>query len=543
MFRRILPFLLVLAALAPATAEAGSYRVFTCAAGGANWGNGAWSGTAATNFTVDTDCTPAGAAIGVSAPGNLAIANGTSAALTFTSPVGTTIADFTVNRLLDFNSNPALTGTRPLYTTYELGGSVFAGAGDFDDATRNRLRTLSSWYGFPAADAVITRRTNTLRQFSSLAAYRDGARTLAIRVGCFRRTTNCSAPAGGRVLSLLYGTDVTVNDPVPPEPTVAAEGLLAGGRRQGADPVVISATDNAGVRRIELWDVTGPAPVLVGARDSACSARLVKPCPDLPKTAVAPTALQIGDRNVLVRTIDSAGNATDRGPFQVDVITPSTRGGFNGAGATETATLTARFSKGGKRRRTVRYGRAVVIRGQLLNAAAQPIAGARVHLLSRDLRPGAPRERRGTAVTQGDGTFAITTRARASRRLTVGWKFRMGDALRAAEADLTLRARARASLFASTLEPPLGRPMRLTGRLAAPARGVTVILQGRAPGARRYVTFADTVTGARGGFSGRYRFRDPSSRGRVFRFRAKIEPGARYPFERGFSRTIRVRVG
>lgn len=543
MLRRTLPFLLALAALAPATAHAGSYHVYTCAAGGGNWGNAAWTGSAVTNYVVDTNCTPAGSLIGLRIDGNKAIANGSSASLTFTSPIGTWITDFRVNRLLDFNSNPALAGTRPLYALYALGRTPFAGAGDYDTSTRRRLQVSGGWYGYPAGDATISRRTTSLRQFGALAAYRGGARTLSITVGCFRRTTNCSAPAGGRVYHVLYGVDVTVYDPAPPSPTVAAEGLLARGQRQGSDPVVLSATDNAGIRRVELWDVTGAAPVLVGARDATCTPRLAKPCPDLAKTPIVPTALRIGRREVLVRTIDGAGNQTDSGPFPVDVITPSTRGGLNGAGATETATLRARFSKGGKRKRTVRYGRAVVIRGALHNATGQPIAGARIRLQSRDLAPGARLRHRTSAVTQGDGTFAITTRARASRALVVGWRYRLGDALNAAQDELELRARAGASLYPSTQNPRVGRPFALRGRLAEPARGVSVILQGRPPGARRFTTFADTVTRRGGRFGGHYRFRDPASRGRRFAFRAKIKPGARYPYERGYSRTVRVRVG
>lgn len=542
--RRSLPFLLALAALlaSASAAHAGSYHVYTCAAGGGNYGNGAWSGAAVTNFVVDTDCTAAGSLIGLRIDGNKAIANGASASITFTSPAGTSISDFTFNRLLDFNSNTPLAGTRPLFALYLLGGVPFGGAGDYDTATRQRLQAFGSWYGYPSGDAAISRRTNSLRQFGALRTYAGGARTLAIRVGCFRRATNCSAPAGGRVFHVLYGIDVTVSDPTPPAPTVAAEGLLEPGRRQGSDPVFVSATDNTGVKRIELWDVTGSAPVLVGARDASCSARLAKPCPDLAKTAIVPTALRIGRRDVLVRTLDGAGNAADRGPYSVDVITPSTRGGINGAGATEAATLSARFSKGGKRERTVGYGRTVVIRGTLRNAGGEPIAGARVRLDGRELRPGAQLRRRTSAVTQGDGTFAITTRARASRRLVVGWRYRFGDALNAAEDRLTLRARATASLRASTPAPRVGRAFTLRGRLAEPARGVGVILQGRPPGARRFITFADTVSGRDGRFSARYRFRDPGSRGRTFAFRAKLEPSARYPFERGYSHTLRMRV-
>ena len=154
-----------------------------------------------------------------------------------------TIADFTINRELDFDSNPPLANTRPLYAIYFLGNVPFAGAGDYDNATRDRLRTFNAWYGYPAADAHLTKRVTTLSQMGALAGYRGDATTMRIRVGCFRRTTSCSGPAGGRVYHVLYGIDITVSDPQPPAPTVAAEGLLAGGPRSGSDPVVVSATD------------------------------------------------------------------------------------------------------------------------------------------------------------------------------------------------------------------------------------------------------------------------------------------------------------
>ena len=103
---------------------------------------------------------------------------------------------------------------------------------------------------------------------------------------------------------------------------------------------MLSATDNAGIRRVELHDVTG-APQLVGSEDytagrneqgATCSARLAKTCPNLARELVRPTSLQAGVRQLLVRTIDAAGNQVDRGPYTVDVATPSDRGARNGSG-------------------------------------------------------------------------------------------------------------------------------------------------------------------------------------------------------------------
>ena len=346
------------AAAVPALAHAGSYHVYTCAVGGKQYSNSAWTGAAVSGFAVDTNCTAARSLIGMRIDGGKTIPNGASASLAFTSPPGTTIADFTVDRELDYDSNPAMKDTRPLYAIYLLGNTPFAGAGDYDTPTRDRLHALNSWYGYPSNDAHLTRRTTTVSQMRALDGYKGDATTMTIRVGCFKRKADCSGPAGARVFHVLYGIDLTINDPQPPAPTVAAEGLLAGGPRRGSDPVVMSATDNAGIRRIELLDVTG-VPTLVGARNSSCNVRLARPCPDVTRASIVPTALTVGHRNLLVRTIDAGGNATDRGPFPVDVRTPSDRGGVNGGNVSEPATLRARFPKGDRRARTVRYGKKV----------------------------------------------------------------------------------------------------------------------------------------------------------------------------------------
>jgi hypothetical protein len=543
---------LALAACAPAAAEAGTYHVYACAAAGTNWDNRSWSGSAAPGIVVDSACVTPGWPIGVRIDGGSRIANGATASLTFTSPPGTTIADFTIDRELNFHSNPPLADTRPLYALYRLGPTVFAGAGDYHHPTRERLKPFNAWYGYPANNATLSRRVTRLRDMGALAGYRGDANTLAIEVGCFKRATDCSAPAGGRVRHVLYGIDVTIDDPQPPAPTVSAEGLLAGGPRNGSDPVVLGAVDNAGIRRVELHDVTDPAaPQLVGVEDytaartesgATCSARLAKTCPNLARELVRPTSLQVGRRLLLVRTIDAGGNRTDRGPYAIDVVTPSDRGPLNGVGATETGTLAAWFRGRRGQVRTARYGRKVRVAGRLVNAIGQPVGGALIDLVTTNRRAGALPVWRKSFRTEADGTFKGRTGARASRQLRFAWRSHVNDSHYAASDDLTLRTRAAATLRASTKHPRLGSRLRLRGRLLAPAPGVTVILQGRRAGARGYTTFADTTTGRSGRFRVSYRFRDPGSRGKAFRFRAKLRAGKSYPFATGYSRRVTVRV-
>jgi hypothetical protein len=549
--RRITVLALTALALVPAVAKAGTYHVYACTAAAASWGNHSWTGPPVPGLVVDTDCTR-GALIGLRIDGGKAIANGASAALTFTSPPGTTIADFTVDRHLDLRSNPPLPDTRPLYALYRLGAVAFAGAGDYHNATRERLRAFNAWYGYPDRDATLSRRVTRLRDMGALAGYRGDATTLSIQVGCFKRQTDCSAPAGGRVYHVLYGVDVTIDDPQPPAPIVAADGLLAGGPRAGSDPVVLGATDNAGIRRVELHDVTdAAAPQLVGVEDytagrtesgATCTPQLPKTCPDLQRELVRPTALQVGRRLLLVRTIDAGANATDRGPYPIDVVTPSNRGPYNGVDATETGTLTARFRGRRGQVRTARYGRKVKVAGRLVNAIGQPVGDALIDLVTTNRRTGARPVWRKSFRTGADGRFKGRTRARASRQLRFAWRSHVNDSHYAASDDLTLRTRAAATLRVSTRRPRIGERLRLRGRLLAPAPGVTVILQGRRVRGGRYSTFADTTTGRSGRFRVSYRFRDPASRGRAFRFRAKLRAGRSYPFATGYSRRVTVRV-
>jgi hypothetical protein len=399
----------------------------------------------------------------------------------------------------------------------------------------------------------VSRRVNALRSFGALAGYRGTANALSIRVGCFRRVTACSAPAGARLYHVLYGMNLVVNDPVKPVPTVTAEGLLAGGARQGSDPVILSASDNAGIRRVELYDVTVPGVThLVGSEDYAtnlteagalCSHRLARPCPNLVRELVRPTSLPAGQRQLLVRTIDAGGNAVDSGPYAIDALTPSDRGAPNGVGATETGQLTAYFRRNGKTQRTARYGHKLKVVGRLLNSSGQPIASAGLRLLTRDKRPGASWVDRKGFTTPADGTFTGRVRAGASRSLLFVWRSHVNDSHTSASVELALRTRAAARIRVSTHRPLLGQLLVIRGRLRSPARGVTAILQGRAAGVGRYMTFADTTTGRHGRFKVGYRFHNPASRGKTFRFRAKLRAGKRYPFATGYSRRVTVRVG
>ena len=180
------------------------------------------------------------------------------------------------------------------------------------------------------------------------------------------------------------------------------------------------------------------------------------------------------------------------------------------------------------------YGKKAGIRGRLLNADGQPIGGATLRLLTRDLRQGARSFDRKSVKTRSDGSFRLTVRARASRQLHIAWRARENDSRFAANGYLTLRARAAGSLHASSRSIGVGRRLTLRGRLKGFRRGgVPIVLQGKARGTRRWMTFADTTSSRRGTFKARYRFQTAAARGRTFLFRARIRRAPGLPVRDG----------
>jgi hypothetical protein len=550
MHRMFVAAALAVALLVPATARAGTYHVYTCAAAGKVWPNAAWRAVALSGVTIDSSCS--GSSIGLSAPANATSANNTSAALVFTAPGGTRIADFALTRSLDY-TDTAKANTHQYFVTYELGPTVFAGAGDYNQPTRAALNAQKQWYGYPMATAHVARGAVTRASFPALAGYKGDATQLILRLGCFNRGSACTVAASGAIADTLYGADVTINDPTPPSVIVAASGLLAGGSRDGSDPVTVSASDGAGIRRVDLIDVTDPAaPAVVGSEDygdgrtdanRGCDYSNPAPCPQLSGETVRPTALPAGQRRLVVRVTDAGGNFVDSGPYPVFAVTPSDRGALNGPNATETGTIQLAFSHSRSKHPVVGFGQHVIVRGRLLNAAGQAVPGARLSLLSRDLRSNAPIVPRQTTTTGPGGDFSFRVAASASRLLQVGWLSHLNDVRFAADGYLTLRARAASSLRVSTHAPRVGRRMTVRGRIHGVGRDrVTVVLQGRARGARRYQTFAVATASSHGLFKAHYTFRARGSRGHRFQFRAQIRPAASFPYELGYSTTVTVRV-
>ena len=163
--------------------------------------------------------------------------------------------------------------------------------------------------------------------FPALAGYGGGSRSLTVRIGCTNGGSPCGSAGGANIANNVRGAEIDVNDPTAPRDlTVDASGLLRGGDVAGSDPVRVKVSDASGIRRVELIDVTGTPRRRRERglrrrrpdrprRDAARSASPRRARSSPTASTLRATSLQTGRRKLLVRAVDTGGNAIDRGPY------------------------------------------------------------------------------------------------------------------------------------------------------------------------------------------------------------------------------------
>jgi hypothetical protein len=209
-----------------------------------------------------------------------------------------------------------------------------------------------------------------------------------------------------------------------------------------------------------------------------------------------------------------------------------------------TTTLHVRFQGKGLRR-TIPYGRRVLLRGQLTSGRRTPLRGQPVRVIERFPAGARPATHVSTVLTGADGVFSIRTDAGPSRTITLA--FDGSPTLgRSAGPALELGVRSRLQLAASAATATIGgAPLVFRGRLVAPqevipAGGRSVQLQFRLPGLP-WAEFRTVQTNRRGRFRYAYRFSDDDSRGARFQFRAYAPAQEGWPYEPGSSHPVLVK--
>jgi hypothetical protein len=571
--RALLALVLGGCALLPASAQAGSFDVYSCKVGANFYGNNAWVGV--NNFgggdpsfsAPDTTCIgPGDPLIAVLRAANYAC--GVSSVLQFTAPPDTQITDFTVDLRHRYSvtgsANPA-GGTyrnNSTYTMATFGTWAYSLTGEFDAGVVAYTTADKHYWSAGPIDKTVTLSKNDSQ---NLLNNQPTATNMTLQAGCFGGAPDVCGMAAGSISQLeLSGSRVTIQDNQPPALSAIqlGKGLLAPGTRSGSEPVTFSATDNTGVRKAELVEVTDASnPAVVASEDyntgpntdagTRCDYTRPRPCPDVKDETIAPPTPIAGHRTLLLRVTDAGGETAVSAPFNVYA-----RGQLNGTNGGDGARIVTGFpakvfrGKGKKRHavfvlrpsRLVSYGKGATIRGTLKGANGQPVGGADVRILVRDARLGAVYVDRGGVTTGADGRFRVGVPAGSSRLFRLSYRAYKGDDNFAARSTATLNVRARISARGPRRVRRHG-VAKFTGRLVGrpfPRLGVTLDLQIFQPG-RGWRVFATTRTRKSGGFTVRYHFQR-ASRGR-FTFRLRLRPNDAYPYARGVSGRMRVRVG
>jgi hypothetical protein len=196
-------------------------------------------------------------------------------------------------------------------------------------------------------------------------------------------------------------------------------------------------------------------------------------------------------------------------------------------------------------RRTVPYGRRVLLSGSLIGGRRAPLRDKQVRIVERFLTGAHPAMHVSTAMTGSNGSFSMRTTAGPSRTIAV--TFDGGPTLgRSASPILELGVRSRVQLRASATTAKIGGPpLIFRGRLVAPRgaippTGRLVQLQFRLADLP-WAEFRTVQTDSRGRFRYAYRFSDDDSHGARFQFRAYAPAQEGWPYEPGGSRPLLVR--
>jgi hypothetical protein len=195
-------------------------------------------------------------------------------------------------------------------------------------------------------------------------------------------------------------------------------------------------------------------------------------------------------------------------------------------------------------KRTVPYGRGLLLSGRLANGAGSPLGGQPVRVLEvfADARDPV---RASTAWTDPGGGFLVRLPSGPSREVTVA--FDGSPTLsRTTSRSLSLRVRSAVRLQVSSTVARIGGPaLVFRGRVAAapgtiPPAGKSVRLQFRLPGLA-WREFRTIKTDPRGRFRYAYRFSDDDSRGARFQFRAWVPAQEGWPYRPGGSTPVLVK--
>ncbi|MDX6583791.1 MAG: hypothetical protein QOI10_2975 [Solirubrobacterales bacterium] len=365
----------------------------------------------------------------------------------------------------------------------------------------------------------------------------------------FQSRLRCVAPGAGQPCgragedaahAYVRGVYLRTEDRAVPQLTVTGGSLFDGEVVRGTRGLTFAAADaGSGIRKVY---VEGNGALLVtDIRNCAVIAGFataLTPCPaTTTESAAVPTAVSAfvtGPANTVSACVEDLAldgfpnRACEARQIWVDNACPASAVG----GGTE---LSAGFADGSATESLVASDAAAVIRGRLTGAPA----GATVCALTRVLADGEPIVVGATGLTAADGSYAIELPPGPSREVYVHYVD--GDRV-VARHGLLSRSSARPSLDVAPNHGVRNHDrLHFQGVLPGPlCAGRVVKVQARL-GKRRWQVFRTDRADGDCAFTARYKLRATSSAKR-YRFRALVPQAAGYPYERGWSRTVKVKL-
>ena len=189
---------------------------------------------------------------------------------------------------------------------------------------------------------------------------------------------------------------------------------------------------------------------------------------------------------------------------------------------------------------TIPFGKRAVATGSLEAETGAPLADAVVDVYAQSAAAGSSYERIAAVRTDPKGAFSYTVPVGTSRAVKL--RFEGDGKYRSSEAVVTVKVPATSTIAASPKRVRNGKTVLLRGKIRAlpiPSAGKVLDLQAYYRG--RWRTFATPRAKSNGKWSYRYRF--GATRGTVtYPFRVLIRPESAYPYDLGYSPTVRVVV-
>jgi hypothetical protein len=292
----------------------------------------------------------------------------------------------------------------------------------------------------------------------------------------------------------------------------------------------------------------------------------LEPCPAELNVAESldVTNLANGDHQLVVSVSDAAGNSTvvlDR-TIVVDNITATEPTGTettgssssstlgaqsptltatNGANASSSARLIARWQSRKRSRLTINYGGRAVLVGRLTTSGGVPIVGAQLDLSATPSFDGARSVMMASPRTRAGGRFTVRLpHGVSSRTIHVAYRDQLSDTTPVAESTLALSVRAGLTLKITPRTAHVGTRITLRGGVLGgpvPPGGKLLVLEARSA-KTSWLQFHVVSAGNHGRFHFVYRFR---LRGPVrYRFRVVSKSEADFPFIAGSSKAVTV---